>query len=111
MGRYRGGDIELAQWIGRYGPGAVLCGHVHQSPFRPGGAWLDRIGSTWVFNAGRQYGRPPTHIILDSTSDRALVLPGRQSVGAARSGASPCRMTKLPDWLMLTARVRDPTPG
>jgi hypothetical protein len=38
MGRYRGGDIELAQWIGRYGPGAVLCGHVHQSPFRPGGA-------------------------------------------------------------------------
>jgi Icc-related predicted phosphoesterase len=50
----------------------VLCGHVHQSPPRPGGSWVDRIGSTLVFNPGRQYGRPPTHIILDSAHQTGL---------------------------------------
>jgi Icc-related predicted phosphoesterase len=59
------GDVELLGWIRQYNPDLVLCGHIHQSPFRSGGSWVDLIGSTWVFNAGRQIGPCPTHIILD----------------------------------------------
>lgn len=37
------------------------------SPRAPPGAsaWVDRIGSTWVFNAGRQIGASPAHVIID----------------------------------------------
>jgi hypothetical protein len=38
---------------------------VHQSPFKPEGSWADRIGSTWVFNAGRQIGPVPCHVAID----------------------------------------------
>jgi hypothetical protein len=38
---------------------------VHEPPFKPDGSWVDRIGSTWVFNAGRQIGPVPAHIELD----------------------------------------------
>ena len=44
----------------------VLCGHVHQSPFIDGGDWIDRVGTTLVFNAGRQPGPIPTRIELDT---------------------------------------------
>lgn len=53
------------RWIERYGPDLVMTGHMHQSPFKEGGSWVDRIGSTWVFNAGRQIGPLPTHVVLD----------------------------------------------
>ncbi len=43
----------------------VLTGHVHESPFKPDGSWADRIGDTWVFNAGNQIGRVPVHVELD----------------------------------------------
>jgi Icc-related predicted phosphoesterase len=59
------GDRELLQWIHTYQPDIVFTGHIHQSPFRQGGSWVDRIGSTWVFNAGRQIGPNPTHVIID----------------------------------------------
>jgi Icc-related predicted phosphoesterase len=59
------GDRELLQWIRTYQPDMVFTGHIHQSPFRQGGSWVDRIGSTWVFNAGRQIGPNPTHVIVD----------------------------------------------
>jgi Icc-related predicted phosphoesterase len=49
----------------------VLCGHVHQSPFASEGAWIDRIGSTLAFNAGRQIGPIPTHISLDTVEGAA----------------------------------------
>jgi len=49
----------------------VLCGHVHQSPFASSGAWIDRIGSTLVFNAGRQIGPVPARIDLDTDAGRA----------------------------------------
>lgn len=65
------GDKDLVRWIGRYEPTAVLTGHIHQAPFRAGGSWVDRIGSTWVFNAGRQIGPCPTHVIIDFTQRRA----------------------------------------
>jgi Icc-related predicted phosphoesterase len=107
---YRG-DVELEQWIGKYSPDAVLCGHVHQSPFRPGGSWVDLIGSTWVFNAGRQYGRPPTHIILDSAHQTAFWFSeaGNQSVRLDQGPVRVKDLTELPDWLTLTRRDRDPS--
>jgi hypothetical protein len=59
------GDDVLSGWIGRYRPDLVLTGHVHQAPFVPGGGWADRIGATWVFNAGQQAGPVPARIEID----------------------------------------------
>jgi Icc-related predicted phosphoesterase len=59
------GDGELGGWIRRFSPDIVLAGHVHEPPFKPDGAWADRIGDTWVFNAGRQIGPVPAHIEID----------------------------------------------
>lgn len=66
------GDAELLGWIHHYQPDIVLTGHIHQSPFRQGGSWADRIGDTWVFNAGRQIGPCPTHIIFDTVEMTAM---------------------------------------
>jgi Icc-related predicted phosphoesterase len=70
-GKRHYGDEELVPWIARHQPDIVLCGHVHQSPFAAGGAWIDRIGSTSVFNAGRQIGPVPTRIELDTDAGLA----------------------------------------
>ncbi len=64
-GRRHYGDDDLVAWIGAHHPDIVLCGHVHESPFVTDGAWIDRIGSTLVMNAGRQIGSVPAHIELD----------------------------------------------
>lgn len=64
-GRKFGGDEALVEWIGRYHPDIVLCGHIHNAPFYADGSWVDRIGDTWVFNPGRQPGPSPTFISLD----------------------------------------------
>ncbi len=66
------GDAELVEWIATYRPDIVLTGHVHQSPFRRGGSWVDRIGDTWVFNAGRQMAPEPAHVIFDIGSQAAV---------------------------------------
>src|ERR1051326_4477748 len=47
------GDADLLRWINIYSPDIVLTGHIHDSPFFAKGSWVDRLGSTWVFNAGR----------------------------------------------------------
>jgi len=65
------GDADLAQWIERFGPDMVFAGHVHEPPFKRDGAWADRIGATWVFNAGRQIGPVPAHIVLDLVAGTA----------------------------------------
>ncbi|HTY72556.1 MAG TPA: metallophosphoesterase [Actinomycetes bacterium] len=65
-GRREFPDHDLTSWIERYQPFAVLCGHIHQAPWVEGGSWHARIGSTWVFNAGRQVGPVPPHITLDT---------------------------------------------
>ncbi|HEX3087279.1 MAG TPA: metallophosphoesterase [Ilumatobacteraceae bacterium] len=70
-GRKHYGDTELGRWIDEYRPDIVLTGHVHDPPFKPDGAWADRIGDTWVFNAGRQIGPVPTRIELDLDERRA----------------------------------------
>jgi Icc-related predicted phosphoesterase len=59
------GDNELNKWIAQYQPDLVVTGHIHESPFKAGGSWKDRIGKTWVFNAGSHIGDVPAHIILD----------------------------------------------
>ena len=66
------GDVELEQWIAAHGPDIVFSGHVHQAPFSHGGSWVDHVGSAWVFNAGRQYGAPPTFIVVDLDEQWAL---------------------------------------
>ena len=71
-GKRHYGDEDLVAWIELHRPDIVLCGHVHQSPFAPAGAWIDRIGSTSVFNAGRQIGPTPTHIELDTEKELAV---------------------------------------
>ena len=81
------GDAELARWIGEFAPDLVLSGHIHQSPFVRGGSWIDRIGSTWVFNSGRQIGPTPAHIVIDT--DRARRCGSRSP--APRSPASTSR--------------------
>jgi Icc-related predicted phosphoesterase len=89
----------------------VLCGHVHQSPLRPGGSWVDRIGSTLVFNPGRQYGRPPTHIILDSAHQTGLWFSeaGNQYVRLDQTPIRAEDLTELAEWLRVTRRDHDPS--
>jgi predicted phosphodiesterase len=70
-GRRHYGDADLSAWIARHGPDLVLTGHVHEPPFKPAGAWADRIGRTWVFNAGRQIGPVPAHIVIDLAAGTA----------------------------------------
>jgi Icc-related predicted phosphoesterase len=70
-GKRHYGDEALVDWIAQYQPAYVLCGHVHQSPFVADGNWIDRVGSTLVFNAGRQIGPVPTHITLETGAGRA----------------------------------------
>lgn len=64
-GREDAGDRFLNELIAEFRPAVVLSGHIHNSPFRAGGGWVARLGETWVFNAGRQLGAPPTYIELD----------------------------------------------
>jgi len=65
------GDTDLVEWIRQYGPDMVLTGHIHQAPFRKEGSWVDKLGDTWVFNAGRQIGPVPTHVIIDTDASSA----------------------------------------
>jgi len=64
-GRKDYGDTELGGWISEFSPDLVLSGHVHQSPFTEDGSWVDRIGTTWVCNAGHQIGPVPARVELD----------------------------------------------
>ena len=70
-GRRHYGDVDLVGWIETHRPDMVLSGHVHQPPFKPDGAWADRIGNTWVFNAGHQIGPVPAHIEIDLSAGLA----------------------------------------
>ena len=65
------GDADLAGWIDQHRPDIVLTGHVRQPPFKPDSSWADRIGDTWVFNAGRQIGPSPARVELDLTEGSA----------------------------------------
>jgi Icc-related predicted phosphoesterase len=86
-GRQSYGDKALRAWIEAHAPDVVLSGHVHQSPFRRGGSWADRIGTTWVFNAGHQIGPLPSHIVVDM--DAPGDTPGAFWVSLAGSETVP----------------------
>jgi Icc-related predicted phosphoesterase len=95
------GDVELVRWIRQYQPDIVLTGHIHQSPFRQGGSWVDRLGSTWVFNSGRQIGPSPTHIVFDTEARMALwfSLAGAEVVRLDEPLRRPVpELTELPAW-------------
>jgi Icc-related predicted phosphoesterase len=105
-GRYFG-DVELREWIEKYAPDMVFSGHVHQSPFIADGSWVDRIGPTWVFNAGHQFGAPPAHIILDSDAGEALWFSaaGNQLVRLGDPLQRPvAHLDAIPDWLKVADR-------
>jgi Icc-related predicted phosphoesterase len=70
-GKRDGGDESLREWIERFQPDIVLGGHIHDSPFYENGSWVDRVGTTWVFNPGRQLGSYPAHIRLDLAAETA----------------------------------------
>lgn len=59
------GDAFLIDLIERFSPGLVLSGHIHNSPFREGGSWIAKVGSTWCMNPGRQIGPRPAYVSLD----------------------------------------------
>ena len=85
------GDEELGGWINTYQPDLVLTGHVHEPPFKPKGAWADRIGDTWIFNPGRQIGPVPTHIEIDLPTGEAIwrSLMGEERLSMAASSPPP----------------------
>jgi Icc-related predicted phosphoesterase len=64
-------DHELASWIDEHQPDIVVCGHIHQSPWAEGGSWHAQLGRTRVFNAGKQIGKVPAHITLDTEAQTA----------------------------------------
>ena len=70
-GRRDYGDSDVLGWIKEFQPDLVFCGHVHESPFKVDGSWVDRIGQTWVFNAGHQIGKVPAFVELDLARDHA----------------------------------------
>lgn len=112
------GDNELVQWIEIYQPDIVLSGHVHQSPFIRDGSWFDRLGKTWVFNVGQQFGRPPAHIILDLDNEKAywFSAAGEQSIDLDQPLQRPAdTVAALPDWLtaasQAAAQAGGPTPA
>jgi Icc-related predicted phosphoesterase len=108
------GDVELKQWITEFNPDMVISGHVHQAPFVQAGSWVDRIGDTWVFNAGRQYGEPPTHIVIDTDEAMALWFSaaGNQFVHVDRALERPVqKLSELPAWLTGGDRIAARSPG
>jgi Icc-related predicted phosphoesterase len=90
-GRRDYGDEALGGWIDAYRPDLVLTGHVHEPPFKPTGAWADRIGDTWIFNPGRQIGPVPTHIEIDLAGGLVVwrSLLGEETLQMADSAAPP----------------------
>lgn len=88
-GRRDYGDADLGEWIARFRPDMVLTGHVHESPFKPAGAWADRRGDTWVFNAGRQIGRVPSCVEIDLAAGTATwrSLMGEEALELAAAAA------------------------
>jgi len=70
-GRREFPDHDLAAWIEQHRPDIVLSGHIHQAPWAEGGSWHDQLGSTHVFNPGKQVGPVPPHITLDTEAGTA----------------------------------------
>jgi len=59
------GDPELPRLLERHQPDVVACGHIHEAPFVPDGAWAEQRGRSWLFNSGFKRGLVPPHVELD----------------------------------------------
>jgi len=95
------GDADLAQWISDYGPDLIVAGHIHQSPFVNNGSWVDRVGTTWVFNMGHEFGALPSYVALDTTANEAVWISsmGMQIVRLNEPLRRPIPFTEvLPEW-------------
>ena len=106
------GDTELVKWVERFQPTMVISGHVHQSPFVRNGSWFDRLGATWTFNVGHQFGRPPAHMVLDLDADQAFWMSaaGSERVDLAAPMQRPASaILEPPDWLISLDRIADPS--
>ena len=90
-GKRHYGDGDLAAWVAEHRPDVVLTGHVHQSPFQTEGGWADRIGDSWIFNAGRQIGPVPARVELDLDAGFAdwVSMLGVESQSLADAEAAP----------------------
>lgn len=64
-GKKHVGDEYLSRSIEEHRPDFVFSGHIHNSPFSAEGSWIDKVGTTWVFNPGKTIGDFPPHIIVD----------------------------------------------
>ena len=80
----------------------MLAGHVHEAPFSRGGSWVDRIGGTWVFNAGKQTGPVPTTIAIDTVANEAawFSLEGAEVVRLGEPLVRPVpALSAMPEWM------------
>ncbi len=66
-GRPEAGSSALVERIRWHRPTVVFAGHLHESPFLPGGRWWDRVGDTLVVNPGSLHGDVPAHVVTDLT--------------------------------------------
>jgi Icc-related predicted phosphoesterase len=113
-GRRFYGDDGLGPLILRHQPDLVLAGHVHQAPFTRAGSWADRIGDTWVFNAGHQIGPLPSHVVVDTARRTAFwnSLAGAEVAALEAPLARPFPpVADPPPWLLAIARPAAPPPG
>ena len=97
------GDDVLLEWINRYQPDLVLCGHIHDAPFSEHGSWFDQKGTTVILNSGRQLGPCPAHIIFDTRVQRAawFSLAGAETAPLGEPlRPAPSTLTEDPDWLV-----------
>jgi Icc-related predicted phosphoesterase len=96
------GDPALAGWIAQHQPDFVLSGHVHEAPFARGGSWVDQIGRTFVFNAGRQIGEVPTTISIDTEAGEAawFSFEGAEAISLREPLVRPIPLLLArPDWV------------
>lgn len=57
----------------QYAPDFILAGHMRHAPWLAGGSWWDRLGGTFIFNAGFDpAGNFPCHILLDTARREAF---------------------------------------
>ncbi len=109
-GKRHYGDSDLVTWINQYKPDIVLCGHIHEAPFKQAGSWADRIGDTWIFNSGRQIGPSPAHIVVDTDAREAIwfSMAGAEIIALDAALSRPFQeLAALPAWYSLNS----PDPG
>jgi hypothetical protein len=66
------------------------------------GSWVDRIGTTWVFNTGQQIGPTPSHIIVNTDAQAAIwfSISGTEHLALDQPLVRPLPpLSAIPDWL------------